>query len=671
MVTLRPEATAAHSSMGRVIVFAVVIFSPLLDGGTTHLAVMSIRLMILLLFGEFLRRSVINRQLVWPSLPVGIPVLSFLTLAAVSVVFSPYTNQSWQWLMVLSSYALFLYLVVSFVDQWQHIEKLMIVVIVMGIVEAVWALVQGYAWRMERPAGTFFNPNFLAGYLSVSWTILLSLLVWSRVAWRQFGCPHVSNPTITAVIVAGLGILLCALFVTGSRGGVVAMIVGTGVVLALRFGSWRAVAVSAAIVMCVFAVPNPIRERSISEHTVNPASYSRWKMWEGALVQMGDHPFGVGLGLYQYSFPRYAFPVEGEIARYGKTAQTPHNEYLQMGVELGAVTVVVFGGGVAVVGRSLSFLLVQRLTRWQRSLIVGLAGGIVAMLAHAGLDSNLHEPGIAILLVICVGLLFSAASICGQSAIGYRVVPMRSQPLWGMIAVVLLLALGSEIIRLGVAWSYFETGAQHAQRNNSAEAMASLRFAVALDPGKALYHRALSAQYMQTYAQRREPALARAAVAELELAIELNPLDSRLQGLLGALYGQLADSLRTVLLPEQRHKLYMNSLHAYQRAAALAPFVASYRFEQAKLHSLLGNSIRAEECAEEVITLEPNYLPARVLLAALYLEQKRIDEAKAEFQEIVHRQHRYASWPKNSLEEVFLAVDLTPLRIALDQLRVS
>jgi hypothetical protein len=33
---------------------------------------------------------------------------------------------------------------------------------------------QGLAWNVVRPSGTFFNPNFLAGYLVVTWAILLS-----------------------------------------------------------------------------------------------------------------------------------------------------------------------------------------------------------------------------------------------------------------------------------------------------------------------------------------------------------------------------------------------------------------------------------------------------------------------------------------------------------------
>ena len=50
---------------------------------------------------------------------------------------------------------------------------------------------------------------------------------------------------------------------------------------------------------------------------------------------MTDHPFGIGLGLYQYTYPLYAFPVEGELLDMERSRRRPHNDYLQMGVEMG------------------------------------------------------------------------------------------------------------------------------------------------------------------------------------------------------------------------------------------------------------------------------------------------------------------------------------------------
>jgi tetratricopeptide (TPR) repeat protein len=113
--------------------------------------------------------------------------------------------------------------------------------------------------------------------------------------------------------------------------------------------------------------------------------------------------------------------------------------------------------------------------------------------------------------------------------------------------------------------------------------------------------------------------------------------------------------------------LQMSSLRAYQRASELAPYVASYRFEQARLYMWLGDPRRAEESARQVLDLEPNYLPARALLAELYVQLKRMDDADKELQEIQLRQRRYAGWPKSPLEETFLTVDVTRLRAMLDR----
>ncbi len=77
-------------------------------------------------------------------------------------------------------------------------------------------------WKISRPSGTFFNPNFLAGYLAVSWAILLSSLVY------RHHTPSISS--ILAIRVKGqalkyigtllaLATVLTAVLLTESRAG--------------------------------------------------------------------------------------------------------------------------------------------------------------------------------------------------------------------------------------------------------------------------------------------------------------------------------------------------------------------------------------------------------------------------------------------------------------------
>ena len=312
-----------------------MVFSPLQEGGTTHPAQMIIRLLILAWLGVALIEGIRAGRLVVPKLEIRYVVLAFLALAAAGTIFSPYVHQSRQWLLMIAGYAILFYLLVSFVDRWERVGTVTMIIVLMGAGEAVWAIVQGVAWNVLRPSGTFFNPNFLAGYLTVSWAILLSVTVYG---YRKGGI--LSQPPLSpALWWVGAGTTLCILLVaivlTQSRGGMVAWLAATMCVLTARYGLKVAGAGAGTILLAAILFPTPLKDRVLAEHEQNPVSYARWQMWQGAIIQMVDHPFGIGLGLYQYTYPLYAFPVEGEITRYGKVAHTPHNDYLQIGVEMG------------------------------------------------------------------------------------------------------------------------------------------------------------------------------------------------------------------------------------------------------------------------------------------------------------------------------------------------
>ena len=250
---------------------------------------------------------------------------------------------------------------------------------------------------------------------------------------------------------------------------------------------------------------------------------------------MVDHPFGIGLGLYQYTYPRYAFPVEGEIARYGKVAQTPHNDYLQMGVEMGGGAMVVVAIGVLMVGREFRQVLQARLSRRQRSLMLGIGGGGIALLVHAALDSSLRESALAILLVLSVGLMMSAGRLTNHGTAVQHAVPIRSRWAWGIGVAVLLLVVGLDLMRLGMAWMTFDSASRRAVAGETDSAIHGLQSAIAWDPGKSLYHHGLGSVYARVFETSREQEAFRLAHAEFKAAIELNPLDSRLLGLLAQL----------------------------------------------------------------------------------------------------------------------------------------
>jgi hypothetical protein len=145
-------------------------------------------------------------------------------------------------------------------------------------------------------------------------------------------------------------------------------------------------------------------------------------------------------------------------------------------------------------------------------------------------------------------------------------------------------------------------------------------------------------------------------------------LDSRIPALMGQLHAFATRVPRTSsILEEQRVAQVRLALEGYSRAIGLAPFSALYRYEQIKLHWLLGEKGDAERQAKEVERLEPNFLPARMFMAQLALEENRIEEVKNQLREIQERQARYQHWQKNALEQLFLDVDVEPIRVAIDK----
>ena len=203
-------------------------------------------------------------------------------------------------------------------------------------------------------------------------------------------------------------------------------------------------------------------------------------------------------------------------------------------------------------------------------------------------------------------------------------------------------------------------------------AIEGLQAAVALDPGKALYHHGLGSVYARQFEASRDRQVFQLAYAEFKQAIELNPLDSRLLGLLGQLYVSVAQVPAASTASDDQQKVWLRAaIPVYERAIELAPFSAMFRYEQARLHWMLGARGDAERRAKEAENLEPNFLPARALLARLWIENGQIAQARNQLREILARQARYKQRSKNSLDQIFLNVDVSPLRAAVGETAVA
>src|SRR5206468_5575631 len=180
----------------------------------------------------------------------------------------------------------------------------------------------------HRPvAGFSLNPNYFGTFMLVGLAASLAVAVFgTTLVWR--------------VAAAGIGaLLLFGIVQTASRGAALA-VAGIAVVAAVRAGSRipRYVWLAAGLLgLIVIVISSPLLvQKFVDRGETDPYNYARTLVWKSALQVTAQHPLlGIGLGEYFHVSKRFAFPVEGVVARYLKRAQIAHSEYLQYAAETG------------------------------------------------------------------------------------------------------------------------------------------------------------------------------------------------------------------------------------------------------------------------------------------------------------------------------------------------
>jgi O-antigen ligase len=638
----------SQGSKGRLsetwIFVALIIFSPVIEGGTTHLPVVIIRLLLLVGLAVWFYRSSCSGSMRIHRIRLLAPISAFVLLAGLGILHSSYVAVSIQGLVGLVMYGVCVFLVLHLVCTYASLRILIIVILSMGLLEGLLGIVQFMSLGEERARGTFFNPNFFATYEAVTLLLSLSLLLWMK--WPEHGWKE------KCFLGAALTISLPAFVMAESRGAFIALLVA---LLFLGFcRSWKlAFLLPVVVLLGVFTFPNPIKQRVMTVSERDPYAYTRFEVWKNSLDRIVDHPFGAGLGTYKYLSFKYRFPIEDEIMRYGKRAESAHNEYLQMAVEVGVGGLALFLVGVGIWGWEVKTAFQGELSSWGKGALIGLAGGAIAILVHATVDSVFHEPALVLLLILCGSCVLVLKRLNGPSVLTW-IVPFPYHPVRSALIVLFALASALLIIQPAAAWFAYERGNVASRNGRSEIAWEWYRRANLIDPGTTAYRDALARMNVAQFSASGNPQWIIEAVEQMIICQELNPLDGRIPSRLGMLYLLLAER---AVSGEQQNDLVMRAVRFYERAIEVDPFSPFNYLELGKIMWRQGHIDEAQAVLAKAIAYEPNFLPARVLLAKLAEQVGKADIAKSEYAAIEHVQKLYKNRVVSYMEHQYLDVD--------------
>ncbi len=270
-----------------------------------------------------------------------------------------------------------------------------------------------------HPFGPYYNRNNFANYIGMVIFLSSGLLI-TRFAdvTSKTSKPH----SVTAkfqehlftnfLLIFIITIMISALFLSLSRGGILSFTVGMLVFFAfigsskfkLDISKGRSIIFSALTLTFLFLIwigLNPVLNR-----LSDLSSGERPEVYQNTINMISDFPvFGTGLGTFQYIYPKYRTPQTQHY--YDHT----HNDYLELLSDCGLVGFLITLSGFALFFWKTLTRWLERRDPYAKGVALGGGCGILTALTHSFAEFNLHIPANALFFFILLGLIYNTVNL--------------------------------------------------------------------------------------------------------------------------------------------------------------------------------------------------------------------------------------------------------------------
>ncbi|MBA7599997.1 hypothetical protein ES703_07043 [subsurface metagenome] len=621
--------------------------------------------------------------------PLDFSVIAFMAIYTLSLLWSDSPFISLKELLLFLAGSLLYFIVVNNVHNEKQISRIISAILIMGGLFGIYGILQYNGidfpfwignYGRGKVFGLFGNAGYFAGYLMFPLPIAIALF---------FVC---NNKIKKILLLIGVFAMGGALLATLTRGSYLALGISS-IFMFLLFLSFRGnffikenkkifiiILIAILIATFLFVVPNPLNKQgtviskiksriSVTQLSKDASLKRREAIWGFSTLMIRDHLFlGSGLGTFKYNTLRYQakFFDKGQnraLYPYG-VADKAHNEYLQLGAELGIIGLGIF------LWLIISYFNygVKKLkgieNKYKQGIIIGLMGSIVAFLVDGLFWFPLRLTTNTAMFWLILGLTIvtikaevnagktnlkqkdSDVILKGTEDINLNKKQKKAEdkdndniyrfkPLLYLSIILLVAILSVAITRPFIAQTYWFKGFKEIKKENWDKAIKIYEEALRWDPylGPIYYDIGKILQDKELYGISREY-LERAAkyIDHPDL-----PLD------LAIIY------LKSGMLDEAAIKL--------KQAISYQPDEKS----MLPLYAELGNTYLqlkrykpAEIVLKNALKVDPNFINAHYGLAGAYLNQNKIDEALVELQKVIELapDSQEANYARNVIQNI-------------------
>lgn len=368
----------------------------------------------------------VSRTLHFNKSLLQIPVLAFSVYALIQVI--PFGNLAeiagvsgisrtitldifWTKVFALHFFALLIFFaaLLTFIDSAKRLKTVVWLITIFGFVYAFYAILQAvlspdkiyglYDVTSKQSFGSFVNRHNFAAYIEMAIAVPLGMMFVGAVQKDR-----------RLLFVTAIGLMGVALILSGSRGGLAALLAEVVflIILTTKTKNYNqfvlkiglSVALVAIIIVGSILVGGESSLTRISE-TVGSDNVTsgRTEIWNVSLqIIKNNLPFGAGIGSYSVAYTPY--DTFNGLMR----VEQAHNDYLQVLADAGLVGLII--------GAAFLFLLfktglknVNTKNTFRQGVAVGALAGCFAVLVHSFFDFVLHTTAISVLFLTLMALV--------------------------------------------------------------------------------------------------------------------------------------------------------------------------------------------------------------------------------------------------------------------------
>jgi O-antigen ligase/Tfp pilus assembly protein PilF len=590
--------------------------------------------------------------------PLNLPILTFMAICVLSLLWSDSPMVSLLELPLFLVGPILYFVIANNIKSKRQVNCLLTSLLIISSLLGIYGIFQYQGidfafWKgniaRSQVFGLFGNVNYFAEYLIVPLPLAISLFLACQ------------NRRHKILLLMGVLVMGGSLVLTFTRGSYLAIGISSIFMFLLYLTSQGKsfikehkkifIFIFALIILAtfIFSLPNPLNEPgtaiskiksriSISQFTRGSSLKRRITIWKFTGLMIKDHPLlGSGIGTFKYNSLNYQaqFFDQGENRRlypYG-IADKVHNEYLQLGAEIGILGLGIFLWFIITYFRYGLRILKKSKDKYKQGILIGLMGGVMAVLIDAIFGFPLHLPATLILFWLFIGLIVSLNNFENHSKQDVKTLRVKGKqsksksdrtesniykfkPLLYLVIILLSLFLCVIVARPFISQIYQFHGVKYAKKADYDEASKNFQKALKWNP----YFGVMYYSIGQIISQKGiyTPAIEYFEKAEKYIGHPDLP-------------GRLA-------------YLYLKKGQVDRGIAKLKQAISYQRTEKSMvpLYTDLGNNyIRlgrykpAEIAFINALKINLKYVNAHYGLAGAYLGQNKLDEAQDELQKVI------------------------------------